>query len=116
MKVEEAGGELSVSGNFCKRGKDFAEKEIRNPVRTVTSTVRTVFPFAPALPVRTSAEIPKGKIVDLMRFLGGICLDKSLETGDVVAHNVLGLDCDIIATGTIANQQPRPEGRGMLFS
>ncbi|GHV95940.1 molybdopterin oxidoreductase [Spirochaetia bacterium] len=106
MSVDEAApkGELLVSGNLCKRGKDFAEKEIKNPVRTVTSTVRTIFPSAPVLPVRTSAEIPKEKIFDLMRFLGGICLDKPLETGEIVAHNVLGLDCDIIATGSIPKE------------
>jgi CxxC motif-containing protein len=105
MSVEELDGELLVSGNLCKRGIDFAEKEIKNPVRTVTSTVRTIFPSTPVLPVRTSAEIPKGKIFELMRFLGGICLDKPLETGGVVAHNVLGLGCDIIATGSIPKER-----------
>ena len=101
MSVEELGGELQISGNLCKRGKDFAEKEIKNPVRTLTSTVRTIFPSMPVLPVRTSAEIPKGKIFDLMRFLGGICLDKPVEIGGLVAHNALGLGCDIIATDSV---------------
>ena len=59
----EAGPEgVIVRGNRCKRGEAFAQAELTNPVRTLTTTVCTVFPWAPVLPVRTDAEIPKDKI------------------------------------------------------
>ena len=33
---------LSVRGNTCPRGKKYAEKELTNPERTVTSSVKVV--------------------------------------------------------------------------
>ena len=35
----EEGRVLSVTGNTCKRGDDYARKEVTNPTRIVTSTV-----------------------------------------------------------------------------
>ena len=36
----EAGEVISVTGNSCKRGDVYARKEVTNPTRIVTSTVR----------------------------------------------------------------------------
>ena len=36
----EAGEVISVIGNTCKRGDIYARKEVTNPTRIVTSTVR----------------------------------------------------------------------------
>ena len=36
----EAGEVISVTGNTCKRGDVYARKEVTNPTRIVTSTVR----------------------------------------------------------------------------
>lgn len=36
----ENGQILSVTGNTCKRGEDYARKEVTNPTRIVTTTVR----------------------------------------------------------------------------
>ena len=38
--VMEAGKVTSVTGNTCKRGDIYARKEVTNPTRIVTSTVR----------------------------------------------------------------------------
>ena len=41
IKVEvEDGKVISVEGNTCKRGYDYAFSEVTNPVRTLTSTIR----------------------------------------------------------------------------
>ena len=41
LTVEIDGGEVvSVTGNTCKRGDVYARKEVTNPTRIVTSTVR----------------------------------------------------------------------------
>jgi CxxC motif-containing protein len=101
LRVEESGGKFTVTGNQCKRGVLFAEAEMTNPVRTLTTTVRTVFPAVPVLPVRTDREIPKGRIKDVMRFLGTLTVDKPLGINDVVAENVLGLECNVIATSDV---------------
>jgi CxxC motif-containing protein len=101
LQVETDQGSIQVTGNKCKRGLDFARGEITNPVRTLTSTVRTSFPGVPVLPVRTDGEIPKGQIPALMRFLGTITVEEPLGIGAVAAENPLNLGCNIIVTSNI---------------
>jgi CxxC motif-containing protein len=95
---------IKVSGNQCKRGVDFALAEMTNPVRTLTSTVRTAFPAVPALPVRTAGEIPKGKIREAMRFLNTLTVDQPLGIGEAAAKNMLGLGIDVIVTSNILKE------------
>jgi CxxC motif-containing protein len=98
LRARQAGEEITVTGNKCKKGIGFARAEIINPTRTVTTTVRTAFPGIPVLPVRTAGEIPKGHIPDLIRFLGTIILTEPIGIGGIVAKNVLGLGVNVIAS------------------
>ena len=42
IEVEIKDGKiLSIKGNTCKKGKDYAEAECTFPTRTLTTTVRT---------------------------------------------------------------------------
>ncbi|MDR1374137.1 MAG: DUF1667 domain-containing protein [Treponema sp.] len=104
LQVEEGDGELSVTGNRCRRGVDFAGAEITSPMRSVTTTVRTLFPEIPVLPVRTSGEIPKGKIPELMQFLDGVVIKEPLGIGETAAENVLGLGIDMLVTSNILKE------------
>jgi CxxC motif-containing protein len=96
---------VTVRGNRCKRGAAFAEAELTNPTRTVTTTVRTAFPWAPVLPVRTDAEIPKGKVKEFMAFIRGLVVREPVGIGAVVAENVLGLGRNLIATSNILAEE-----------
>ena len=42
LTVRMDGEEISVSGNTCRRGEDYAKKEVLSPTRIVTSSVRLV--------------------------------------------------------------------------
>ncbi len=101
LKVEEQREEIVVTGNKCKRGREFAAAELKHPMRTVCSTVRTVFPEAPVVPVRVSAEIPKNRIFDVMREINQTVLTVRAAGGDVVIRDVLGLGVDVIATSSM---------------
>lgn len=101
LKAECSGGEITVSGNSCKRGEKFAVDEMTHPMRTICSTVATVFPDAPVLPVRVSSEIPKEKIRDVMTEINKAVVTERINRGDTVIKNVLGLGADIIATSDI---------------
>ena len=103
LSISEEGGEYSVSGNFCKRGAEFAISEMTGPKRTICSTVRTVFPEVPVLPVRVSAEIPKNRIFDVMKEINSFVLEKHVARGEAVIENVLGLGVDIIATSDLCS-------------
>jgi len=91
----------NITGYSCKRGLAFAQSELTAPMRTVTTTVATVFPSYPVLPVRTDGEILKKDIGALMEFVRGLCVDQKLKCGAVVAENVLGSGVNLIATGTV---------------
>lgn len=104
MKIEEKDGEISVTGNSCKRGASFAVSEMTEPKRTVCTTVRTVFKDAPVIPVRVSAEIPKDRIFDVMREINAVTLSSHVGRNDVIIKNVLGLGADVIATSSVLKE------------
>ena len=93
LKVDEENG-YKVTGNGCPRGAAYGEKELVNPTRVITSTVRVEAKTARRVPVKTASDIPKGKIYDIMKELVAI--------GDVVIPNVLGLGVDVVACKKVA--------------
>lgn len=91
----------TVTGNTCKRGAQFALSEMTKPMRTISTTVRSLLPGIPVVPVRVSAEIPKDKIFDVMKEIKKVRLDHPLPRGGVVIPHVLGLDANVIVTSDI---------------
>ena len=104
LQVEGEGGALRVTGNACKRGEAFALSEQTAPMRTLCTTVRTAFPGVPVLPVRLSAEIPKGKIFPVMEAINAVMVDRPVSMGGVILENVLGLGVDVVAASGLLRQ------------
>ena len=105
LNAEKNGEEIVVTGNRCPRGKIFAINELTKPMRTICSTVKTIYPEVPVLPVRTSNEIPKDMIFEVMNEINKVVIDKKIKLGDVVIKNVLGLKVDIIATSNLLQER-----------
>ena len=61
LTVRLDGEQLEISGNTCKRGEDYARKEVQNPTRIVTSTVRVTGGDVEMVSVKTKDDLPKGK-------------------------------------------------------
>lgn len=101
LEVENNNGEINVTGNFCPRGKNYAINELTNPLRTVTTTVGIVSKKYNRLPVITSTQIPKARIMDVCKALKGIEVKAPIKLGDVIVANILDLGSDIIASKTI---------------
>lgn len=97
LKVEREGDAFHVTGSGCKRGEAFAVSEQTAPMRTLCTTVRTVFPGVPVLPVKLSAEIPKEQIFPVMEAVNAVTLEKPVAMGGVILENVLGLGADVVA-------------------
>lgn len=94
------GGEvLNVEGYTCKRGREYAIAECTHPVRTVTSTVRTS--DGGVIPVKTSAAIPKEKIMECMAVINAATVQLPAKIGDVVVKNILGTGADLIVTANM---------------
>ena len=85
MNIEKAGGDWTVTGNACRKGRDFAIAEMTDPRRTVCSTVKTT-------------------IFDVMKEISKVTVTKQLNRGDVIIKDVLGLGVDVIATSDLLNQ------------
>ena len=97
----ENGEVKTVSGNTCPRGDAYARKELTNPTRIVTSTVKVRGGTLPMASVKTASDIPKGRIFDCVKALQGIELDAPVVIGQVVVPNVCGTGVDIVATKNV---------------
>ncbi len=102
LKVTFKDNEISeVSGNNCKRGDVYARKEVTNPTRIVTSTVRVINGSYPMVNVKTEFDIPKDKIAACMAALKGVEIPAPVKIGDVVVTNVAGTGVNIIAARNV---------------
>ena len=80
-------GEIKdVTGYTCKRGHDYARKEVTNPTRIVTSTVRLTGSATGAAVVscKTAQDIPKGKIFEIVVALRQVTAHAPVKIGDVL--------------------------------
>jgi CxxC motif-containing protein len=99
------GEEITVANNKCERGKAYAAKEITNPARTLTTTVKTVFADFPRLPVRSAAEIPLNLVIPAVRALDTVIVCRRLQPGDIVLDRIPGTDVPLIATGDMTAEE-----------
>lgn len=90
---------VSIAGNTCPRGKTYAEKEVTNPTRIVTSTVKVSGGDRNLVSCKTKCDIPKGKIFDIMHALKEIVVEAPIKIGDVLVEDVAGTGVEIVATG-----------------
>ena len=88
----------TTTGNKCPRGAAYALSEYTHPTRSICSTVRTSLPGHPVVSVRTSKEIDKNLITDLMEELKKVIVNEYLPINSVVIENVLNTGADIITT------------------
>lgn len=89
---------VSVTGNTCPRGAEYAGKELTDPRRIVTSTVRIRDVQNAMVSVKTKGDIPKGKIMDCINELKLVEVVPPIRIGDVVLANIAGTGVDVIAT------------------
>lgn len=97
----EDGSVVSVEGNTCKRGDDYARREVISPMRMLTTTVPVIHGEYATVPVKTNGEIPKAKLLDCARTLRDIKVTAPIKAGDVVFSNILNSGVDVIAVKSI---------------
>ncbi len=97
LEIKEVEGKIVVSGNTCKRGVVYGEEEYTHPSRTITSLVKTS--SGKIVSVKTSSTVPKERIFDVVDEIGKIVASDSVEIGDKIASDILGLGVDLLVTG-----------------
>lgn len=99
LRVELFGdATVKVSGNKCPRGAAYGEKELTNPTRTVTSTVRIAGNRNAVVAVKTATDIPKDKIGECMKALAAVEVHTPVQVGDIVLENVADTGVNIVIT------------------
>jgi len=101
LTITEKNEELLVEGNKCKRGIEFGINEIKNPLRSIASTVNTIYKEMPRLPVRTDGLIPKSKIFNVMREISKVVITNHVDINEVIIENVLNTGVNIISTSSL---------------
>lgn len=92
---------IDVTGNTCPRGATYAKKEVTNPTRIVTSTVRVSGGSCPMVNVKTASDIPKGKMFECIDALKDVVISAPVKIGDVVVKNVAETGVDVIAARNV---------------
>ena len=92
---------LSITGNFCPKGEEYAKNEITLPKRTVTSTILVNNGKDKLVSCKTSKPIDKDKIFLVMKEINSINISAPIKIGDILIKNILNTDVNIIATKNV---------------
>lgn len=103
LKVDQENN-YQVTGHSCEKGKAYGKKELTNPTRVITSTVRISGGALSRLPVKTDKDIPKGKIKNAMELLNAVTVEAPVKIGDVILGDILNLGVNFVATKTILKE------------
>lgn len=107
LEVEHDGHRLlKVAGNRCKKGLEYAEREIFRPQRIVTTTVRLEQADFPLLPVKTSAAVPRDLAYRVIEEASRLRLRAPVASGQVVLADVLGTGVDLVAARSAGRRAP----------
>ena len=101
IQVEGEGDKiLSVEGQGCKRGLEYASAEFAHPVRILTTIVK-LEGQNDLLPVRSNKPVPKEKLFDCMAAIRATEVKLPVSRYDVIIPNICGTGVDIVATKTV---------------
>ena len=105
LTVAYLGTKISdVSGNRCKVGLEYAEKEMSNPERILTTTVKVKHGHLPLVSVRTNKPIPKGRIFDAMNLLAKVEVEAPIKIREPIIQNILNTGVNVVATKNISKK------------
>ncbi len=97
----KVGEEWEIKGNKCTMGREFALSEIKNPTRSICSTIKTTFKKVPRLPVKTNGEVPLEITFDVIAEINSKLVGEPVHVGDVIIENVCNTGINIIATSDL---------------
>ncbi len=96
LRVSEDGSQ--TEGNACPRGAAYAQAEVTNPTRTLTSTVRVLGGLRQRLPVKTASPIPKSLLGAAMKELRELRVQAPVREGAILIPDLLRTGVPLVAT------------------
>ncbi len=104
LTVQMEGETIQVTGNTCRRGEEYARKEILSPTRIVTSTVPVTGGVLKRVSVKSKTDVPKDKIFLIMEEIHRAQMKAPVSIGDVIIADCGGSGVPIIATRAVERQ------------
>lgn len=102
IEYETADGEITIKGGArCEKGKRYAEDEIINPLRILTTSIKVLNGELPLVSVRTTGRIPKSRLFEAVSKVKEISVSAPVYSGQIIAENFLETGFDLIATKTV---------------
>lgn len=97
ITVLQEGDKVRVSGNLCQKGEEFAKNEMVKAKRNIYIKLPVSGGYFKEVPVKSSGEIPKESIEEVMKILEALKLEAPIEFGEIIVENILGTGVDIIS-------------------
>jgi CxxC motif-containing protein len=100
LQLEHEGDQIiEVLGNDCKRGAKYAKQEFLDPRRSLSTTVAISGAVWGRLPVKTTGQVPRDRVMEAARAIHEIRFRAPVEIGQVLLEGLLGeAGLDVIAT------------------
>lgn len=99
----------AVAGNGCDLGPAWAKKEVEDPVRVLTTSVRVLRGREDLVSVRTAGPIPRRLLAEALSVAKELRIEAPVTLGRVVAENLAGSGVDLVATRAV-DRGGRPGG------
>lgn len=100
LTVEVENGEaVSVSGNTCKIGENYAKSEISAPTRVITTTALSA--QGKPVAVKTASAVPKELIFSCLEEIKSTEAKLPAHIGDVLIESVCGTGVPVVVTRNV---------------
>ena len=96
LDSEAANPVVSVEGQGCKRGVEYATAECTHPTRVLTTTAPTV--DGGVVPCKTDRAIPRELLFEAMKAVNSLSAPAVVRIGDILLEDLLGTGANIVAT------------------
>lgn len=90
LEAQIQGEQVTVTGNACPRGAEYAVNECLHPVRTVTTTVRVTNREDTMVSVKTQTPVAKENMARVVALLRKLTVEAPVSVGQIVAENICG--------------------------
>ena len=101
IEARESGGDFVFAEGICRRGQEYARREIVDPARILTTTIPVLNGEISILPVRTASPIPKPRIMAAMAEVKSIRISAPVRLGQTVRENLADTGVPLIAGRTV---------------
>lgn len=92
---------ININGALCIKGEEYAQNEIKSPMRNLTTTVKVIDGTLLLVSVRSDVPLPKENLKACMKFLKDISLKAPITMHQVIIKDILCTGANIIATKDI---------------